>query len=304
MQGGLKHQGLNLDFNPFISDEQLSGGPPEQQQQWPGREKYMRPKVDHGENSYKGGEKLRGKKALVTGGDSGIGRAVAIAFAREGADVAISYLEEHDDAKETLYWIEKEDVRGFSFSGDLSDPDYCSNLIDSAADRLGGLNILVNDAGVHFETTEFTDITPDQLEQTFKTNVFAFIWTTQNSLKYFQAGDSIINVGSVTALRGSKTLVDYACTKAAIHNLTKSLAQLLAPKGIRVNCVSPGPVWTPLIPSTRESEKIEHFGASTFWGRAAQPAEIAPSFVFLASADSRFYTGEIIAPTGYSDTTR
>lgn len=302
MESGLKHHGSNLDFNPYVNEDVLIGGVDLQQQQWPGQENKMSPKVDHGENSYKGGEKLRGKKALITGGDSGIGRAVAIAFAREGADVAISYLDEHEDAKETLRWVERAGVRGFSFSGDLSDSDCCKKLIDSAADRLGELNILVNNAGMQFETTEFLEITPYQLEKTFKTNVFAFIWTIQNALKYLKAGDTIINVGSVVAFEGAQSLVDYACTKAAIHNLTKSMSLLLAPDGIRVNCVSPGPVWTPLVTSTRQPDKIETFGTTTFWKRAAQPAEIAPSFVFLATPDSRFYTGEIIAPTGYPNT--
>ena len=298
MKEELKHHGLNLDFNPLKSDSALAGGPPEQMQEWPGQERHMNPRADHGEESYRGGCKLMGKKALITGGDSGIGRAVAIAFAREGADVAIAYLNEHEDAKETMHWVEKAGVSGYAFSGDLQDHTFCRDLIDSAADRLGGLNILVNNAGFHLEAPDFSEISPEQLEKTFKTNIFAFFWTSQNALRYLQGGDSIINVGSVVALKGHKSLVDYACTKAAIHNLTKSLAVLLAPRGIRVNCIAPGPVWTPLIPSTRGEEKIDTFGGSTMWGHAAQPSEIAPSFVFLASADSRYYSGEIFAPTG------
>ena len=294
-----KHHGLNIDFNPLIGQKFT---PPEQTKQCPGLEKDMNPHADHGELSYQGGNKLTNKKVLITGGDSGIGRAVAIAFAREGADVAISYYNEHEDARETVNWIEKAGSKAFAISGDIQNPDFCHTLIEATVEGLGGLNILVNNAGFHAESAEFTEISPQQLEKTFKTNIFSFFWTTQNALRYLQAGDCIINTGSVVALEGHNTLIDYACTKAAIHNFTKSLAALLAPKGIRVNCVAPGPVWTPLIASTRWKNRVAEFGKSTLWGRAAQPAEIAPTFVFLASADSRFYSGEIFAPTGYQTT--
>jgi NAD(P)-dependent dehydrogenase (short-subunit alcohol dehydrogenase family) len=299
-----RHHGLNVDFNPLVADEQLQDGPPVQSQEWPGFDQKMKPKADHGEESYQGGGKLRGKKALITGGDSGIGRAAAIAFAREGADVAISYYNEHEDAKETVRWIEEAGCKALAMDGDLQDRTHCRQIVDRTVKEFGGLNILVNNAAFHAETHDFMELEPEQLEKTFHTNIFSFFWTTQAALKHLKGGDSIINVGSVVAMRGHPVLIDYACTKAAIHNLTQSLAQMLAEQGIRVNCVAPGPVWTPLITSTRDEESIEKFGTNTLWKRPAQPAELAPTFVFLASSDSRYYTGEVFAPTGSQTTTR
>lgn len=295
----MEHQGLNLSRNPFVmGNDSLEQAPPAQKQPWPGYEQNMHPKVDHGEESYQGGAKLVGLKALITGGDSGIGRAVSIAFAREGADVAITYFEERDDALETVGWIQEAGHTGRAFQADLRDHQDCEAVVDRAYHELNGLNILVNNTAVHIEKQELTQVSPEQLENTFKTNFFSYLWVTQAALKYLQAGDVIINTGSVTGFTGHKTLMDYAATKGAIHNFTKSLALELAPRGIRVNCVSPGPVWTPLIPSTRDSDQVSRFGENTLWARPAQPCEIAPSFVFLASTDARLYTSEILSPAG------
>jgi NAD(P)-dependent dehydrogenase (short-subunit alcohol dehydrogenase family) len=295
--------GLEMDRNPFI-EKDLPGPPPPQHQEWPGLTRDMNPIPDHGETSYVGSGKLKGMKALVTGGDSGIGRAVCIAFAREGADVAVSYYNEHEDAEETRDWVEKAGSRALLFPGDLENPAHCKEVVERTAEEFHGLNILVNNASVHFQQSDFREITPAQLMQTFRTNVFAYVWTIQAALPHMQPGDVIINSGSVTALEGHPTLVDYAATKAAEHSLTNSLAKYLADDGIRVNCVAPGPVWTPLIASTKEAERVGKHGAKTFWHRPAQPAELAPSYVFLACADSRYYSGEILAPTGYDTTTR
>jgi len=277
--------------------------PPPQKQPWPGREAGLRPRADHGEESYRGAGKLEGRVALVTGGDSGVGRAIAIAYAREGADVAISYMDEHVDAAETVRWVQKAGQRGVALAGDITDRAHCRSLVEETVRQLGRLDILVNNAAVHFDTA-FEDLDPTQLERVFRTNLFAPVWLTQAALAHLPEGGVVLNTGSVTGLQGNATLADYAATKAALHNLTRSLSQALASRGIRVNCVAPGPVWTPLVPATRAQEKVEGFGGDTLWHRPAQPAEIAPSFVFLASQDARFYTGEILAPTGMSVTTR
>ncbi|QKT05020.1 SDR family oxidoreductase [Ectothiorhodospiraceae bacterium 2226] len=284
-------------MNP-LTDERLPGPPRAQVQEWPGLDSRMDPQADHGEVSYQGGNKLKGKKALITGGDSGIGRAVAIAFAREGADVAISYFNEHEDARDTTGWIEKAGRRALAMDGDLQDPAHCRSLVARTVEAFGGLNIVVNNAAYHVETSEFADISPEQLERTFRTNIFSYFWVTQAALEHLHEGDSIINTGSVVGATGNPYLTDYAGTKAAIDNLTKSLAPTLAKRGIRINCVTPGPVWTPLIPSTRDEQFVGEFGKDTLWGRPAQPIEMAPSYVFLASADSRYYSGQIFAPTG------
>lgn len=295
----MEHHGLNLSRNPFeMENKSYENAPPKQQQKWPGTESEMRPRVDHGEQSYTGGGKLVGLKALITGGDSGIGRAVSIAFAREGADVAITYFEEKGDAMETVGWIQEAGHTGRAYDVDLRDPDDCFALVDRAYHELNGLNIVVNNAAIHIEQKDVSQISTEQLENTFKTNIMSYFWVTQSAVKYLQTGDTIINTGSVVGFAGHKSLIDYAATKGAIHSFTKSLALELAPKGIRVNCVSPGPVWTPLIPATRDVEHISKFGENTFWGRPAQPCEISPSYVFLASTDSRFYSGEILTPAG------
>jgi NAD(P)-dependent dehydrogenase (short-subunit alcohol dehydrogenase family) len=264
----------------------------------PGVERKLRPKADHGERSYRGCGKLEGLAAVITGGDSGIGRAVAIAFAREGANVAIGYLEEDEDAEQTRQWVEEAGRRCVVERFDVQDPEQCRRLVERARAELGRVDILVNNAAYQLEQQSITDITPEQLDRTFRTNIFGYIYMVQAALKYLKKGAVILNTGSVTALDGNKTLIDYSATKGAIHTFTKSLAQQLAERGIRVNCVAPGPVWTPLIPATLDEEHVKRFGEDTFWGRPAQPAEIAPSFVFLASADGRYYTGEVFAPTG------
>jgi len=296
-----KDRGLGQPADP-TQEERAKGGPGAQQQEWPGTEGEMHPKADHGEESYRGSGRLEGRRALITGGDSGIGKAVAIAFAREGADVAISYLSESDDAADTVRWIEDADRRALALSGDLIDPAHCRSVVDRAATELGGLDLLVNNLAAHWEQEGLEDVTDEQLERTFQTNILATFRVTRSALEHLERGSVIINTGSVVALRGSPTLIDYSATKGAIHVFTKSLATNLSPRGIRVNCVAPGPVWTPLIPSTKDEEEVAEFGADTAWKRPAQPAELAPAFVFFASADSRFCTGEILAVTGGSTT--
>ena len=276
--------------------------PPPQQQQWPGRTGAMQPKPDHGEASYRGLGRLEGKVALVTGADSGIGRAVALAFAREGADVAFAYYDEHEDAKETLKLIEQAHRKGLSLPADLSHAQGCRQIVEATVEVFGRIDVLVNNAAFQCAEAEFENLSETQIERTFHSNILACIYVTQAALPHMPDGSSIVNTGSVTGFDGHTLLIDYSATKAAIHNLTKSLAQALAPRSIRVNCVAPGPVWTPLIPATFPEEKVAGFGGTTLWGRPAQPAEIAPSFVFLACSESRYYTGEILAPTGKSTT--
>jgi NAD(P)-dependent dehydrogenase (short-subunit alcohol dehydrogenase family) len=271
----------------------------------PGVEGKMLPKSDHGEESYRGSARLKGLAAIITGGDSGIGRAIAIAFAREGADVAISYFsrKEAKDAKESVRWIEGSGVRAISRQLDVRDPRACKRFVDVVAKEFGRLDILVNNAAYQQEQKSILDVTPEQLETTFRTNFFGYFFMAQAALPHMKEGAAVINTGSVTALRGNEGLIDYSATKGAIHVFTKSLAQSVAEQGIRVNCVAPGPVWTPLIPATLDREHVRTFGSDTIWKRPAQPAEIAPAYVFLASADSRYMSGDILAPTG-SDTTR
>lgn len=274
-------------------------------QKAPGVEGKMRPAPDHGEESYRGSGRLKDLVAVITGGDSGIGRAVAIAFAREGADVAISYLAEKEakDAKETVRWIEAAGRRAVSRRFNVQDPKACKRFVDGVVKELGRLDVLVNNAAYQQERDSILDISVEQLEATFRTNIFGYFFMAQAALPHMKEGAAIINTGSVTALRGNKGLLDYSATKGAIHVFTKSLAQSVAEKGIRVNCVAPGPVWTPLIPATMDEEHVKEFGKDTIWGRPAQPAEIAPAYVFLAAAESRYMSGDILAPTG-SDTTR
>jgi NAD(P)-dependent dehydrogenase (short-subunit alcohol dehydrogenase family) len=216
--------------------------------------------------------------------------------------VAIAYYDEHDDARETMDWVRKAGVRGLAFDGDLADPGHCREVVTRTADEFGRLDIVVNNAAFQWERKDIEDITPEQLERTFRTNIFAYVWVAQAALKRMRGGGVILNTGSVTALRGNPRLIDYSATKGAILVFTVSLAQAVADRGIRVNCVAPGPVWTPLIPATLGEDYVGEFGADTAWGRPAQPAEIAPSYVFLASTDGRYYTGEILAPTGKATT--
>jgi NAD(P)-dependent dehydrogenase (short-subunit alcohol dehydrogenase family) len=273
-------------------------------QEWPGTEAEMKPTADHGERSYRGSGKLEGLAAVITGGDSGIGRAVAIAFAREGADVAIGYLDgmEEDDAEETRRWVEEAGRRCLVHRFDVRDPDQCKEFVAKAVDDLGRLDVVVNNAAYQMAYDSIEELSVEQIDRTFRTNIYGYFFMVQAALPHLKEGAVVLNTGSVTALEGNPQLLDYAATKGAIHVFTKSLAQSLKDRGIRVNCVAPGPVWTPLIPSTFPQEKVASFGEDTFWGRPAQPAEIAPSFVFLASADGRYYSGEVLAPTGKGTT--
>jgi NAD(P)-dependent dehydrogenase (short-subunit alcohol dehydrogenase family) len=279
------------------TEKATRGGPPAQSQQWPGRTDAMTPVPDHGEETYVGAGKLDGRVALVTGGDSGIGRAVCLAYAREGADVAINYLDEHDDARVSADLVRAAQREPLLIPGDLTQRERCRQVVAETVARFGRLDILVSNAAYQNECA-FEDIAPEQIERTFRTNVFAAIHLVQAALPHLGEGAAIIFTGSVVAFEGNETLVDYACTKAALHNLTVSLAHAFASRGIRVNCVAPGPVWTPLIPATLERKHVRRFGADTAFERPAQPAEIAPSYVFLASDDGRYYTGEVLAPTG------
>ncbi|HEX6640201.1 MAG TPA: SDR family oxidoreductase, partial [Thermoanaerobaculia bacterium] len=257
------------------------------QQSAPGVERKLRPHADHGEQSYRGSGKLEGLAAIITGGDSGIGRAVAIAFAREGADVAIGYLseKEDEDARETARWVEDAGRRCLVQRFNVQKRAACRTFVDRAAKELGRLDIVVNNAAYQQEQQSILDITEEQLLATFRTNFFGYFFIVQAALPHLKKGACIINTGSVTAMRGNQGLLDYSATKGAIHTFTRSLAQSLAEQGIRVNCVAPGPVWTPLIPATMDKKHVAKFGKDTVWGRPAQPAEIAPSYVFLASAD-------------------
>ncbi|HYC60248.1 MAG TPA: SDR family oxidoreductase [Thermoanaerobaculia bacterium] len=275
------------------------------QQSAPGVERKLAPKADHGEKDYKGSGKLEGLAAVITGGDSGIGRAVAIAFAREGADVAIAYLseKEDEDARETARWVEDAGRRCVVERFDVKKRAACKKFVDRAAKTFGRLDIVVNNAAYQQEQDSILDITEEQLDGTFRTNIYGYIFMVQAALPHMKSGGVILNTGSVTAMKGNAGLIDYSATKGAIHTFTRALAQSLAEQGIRVNCVAPGPVWTPLIPATMDKQHVKKFGKDTYWGRPAQPAEIAPSYVFLASTDGKYYTGEVLAPTG-SETTR
>ncbi len=271
---------------------------PEQQQPIPGHEKDLKPKADHGENSYKGSGKLTGRKAIITGGDSGIGRAVAIAFAREGADVMISYLNEHDDAKETAALIEKAGRKAVAIPGDISDEQHCKAIVDRAVKEFGSIDILVNNAAFQMERESLQEISTEEWDRTFKVNIYPLFYLCKAAEQHLKPGSTIINTTSVNAYKAPPKLIPYSATKAAIQNFTVSLAQLWAEKGIRVNCVAPGPIWTPLITSTMSPDHIKSFGESVPMKRAGQPAELAPAFVLLASEDSSYMTGSTVQVTG------
>jgi NAD(P)-dependent dehydrogenase (short-subunit alcohol dehydrogenase family) len=236
--------------------------------------------------------------ALVTGGDSGIGRAVALAFAREGADVAIAYLDEHDDARGAASSVEEAGRRALTISGDVASESHCRSLVDRTIRELGRLDVLVNNAAFQREHEDIADFSADEIDRTFRTNVYAMFWLCQAALPHLPRGGAIINVASIQAYEPSPTLLAYATTKGAIVTFSKALSKQAIERGVRVNVVAPGPVWTPLIPSTMPDETLESFGKDTPMGRAAQPAELAPAFVFLASDDSRYITGEVIGVTG------
>ncbi|MEV7328057.1 SDR family oxidoreductase [Micromonospora sp. NPDC093244] len=276
-------------------------GQPGQQQSPPGSTAEMTPKPDHGEDTYRGSGKLDGKRALITGGDSGIGRAIAIAYAREGSDVVISYLSEEEDAdaRETIRLVEDAGRRGVAVRGDITDEAHCQELVDRTVRDLGGIDILVNNAAYQMSQDKgILGISTEQFDRVLKTNLYAMFWLCKAAIPHLPEGSAIINTASIQAFDPSPQLLDYATTKAGIANFTKALAADLAEQGIRVNAVAPGPVWTPLIPATMPKEKVEQFGTDTPEGRPGQPAELAPAYVFFASQESSYVTGEILGVTG------
>src|SRR3954453_2221955 len=270
----------------------------QQQQEPPGQTRELDPPPDHGERSYKGSGKLEGRAALITGGDSGIGRAVAIAFAREGADVLVSYLSEGEDAAETQRWVEEAGRLGLIVAGDIGDREHCRALVDRAVGELGRLDVLVNNAAFQMAHDSFLEIPPDELEFVFRTNVLAMFHLCQAAVPHMEPGSTIVNTTSIQAAQPSPQLLHYAATKGAMSRFTKGLAQELAERGIRVNAVAPGPVWTPLVTMSFPAEKNAQFGADTPLGRPGQPAELAPVYVFLATEDSRYISGEVVGATG------
>ena len=275
----------------------MSNQPP-QHQQPPGSEQEMTPKPDHGEDSYRGSGKLTGKVAVITGGDSGIGKAVAIAYAREGADVVISYLNEHEDAEEAKRYVEEAGRKAVLVAGDLADPQHCRDIIAKTVEEFGKIDILVSNAAFQMDHPTLDEISDEEWDRTLAINVSAYFHLVKAALPHMGEGGSIIGSSSVNSDMPSPTLMPYAATKAAIANMTASLAQLLAERGIRANSVAPGPVWTPLIPATMPEDKVESFGSQVPLGRAAQPAELAPVYVLLASDDGSYVSGARIAVTG------
>lgn len=272
---------------------------PQQSQPHPGHEGRMSPEPDYGEQSYKGLGRLEGRVALVTGGDSGIGRAVCLAFAREGADVAVSFLSEGDDAQQVKRVVEDAGRKALLLPGDLSVEAQCRKLVEDTVKRFGRIDILVNNAAYQGEAVErFEDFDPERLERTFRTNILAMFHLVRHALPHMKEGSTIINTSSIQAYDPSPAILDYAVTKSAIVNFTKGLARELIERGIRVNSVAPGPVWTPLIPQSFDAEKTSKFGKDSPMGRPAQPAELAPSFVFLASDESRYVNAEVLGVTG------
>jgi len=277
---------------------ELKTPPAQRQDRQPGLESEMSPRPESTARQYRAADKLRGKAALITGGDSGIGRATALAFAKEGADVAIVYLNEHQDAAETKRLVEDEGVRCLTLAGDIGDEEFCRQAVDRTVRTFGRLDILVNNAGEQHPQESIEDISREQLERTFRTNIFAMFYLTKAAMPHLKPGAAIVNTASVTAFRGNPQLLDYASTKGAIVAFTRSLSRAVAEKGIRVNAVAPGPIWTPLIPSTFDEKHVEKFGGGTPLGRVGQPDEIASCFVFLASEDSSYMTGETLHPNG------
>src|SRR4051794_25632323 len=269
-----------------------------QQQEPPGQTGELDPRPDHGERSYKGSGKLEGRAALITGADSGIGRAVAIAFAREGADVLISYLEEHEDARETARWVEEAGRKAVLMPGDVADPNHCKQLVDRTVREFGHLDVLVNNAAYQMTFKSLDEISEAEWDKTFRTNIHSMFYLSKAAVPHMQPGSTIVNTTSINAKSPNPTLLPYATTKGAIANFTAGLAQLLAKQGIRVNCVAPGPIWTPLIPSTMEEESVETFGKNTPLGRAGQPAELAPACVLLAGDDGSYMTGALVPVSG------
>lgn len=282
-------------------DETRRPNPPyaNHQQEPPGKTALMQPVPDHGEHSYKGDGKLTGKVALITAGaDSGIGKAVAIAFAREGADIVISYLNEDDDARDTAKWVEDAGRKVLVIPGDIKSEEHCTDIIQRTVDELGGIDILVNNAAFQRTYDDIADITGDEWDETFRTNIYAPFFLSKAATPHMKPGSSIINTTSIQSRQPSPQLLAYASTKGAISNFTAGLAEMLADKGIRVNAVAPGPIWTPLIPSTMSAEKAARFGENTLIGRAGQPAELVGAYVLLASALGSYMTGAVVPVTG------
>jgi NAD(P)-dependent dehydrogenase (short-subunit alcohol dehydrogenase family) len=285
-----------------MPQDPLEQGPkppqPTQQQEGPGLESKMDPRPDYGEESYKGSGKLLGKAALITGGDSGIGRAVALAFAREGADVLLSYLSEDSDAKVTAQAVQKAGRKCVAVAGDIQDEEVCKALVGRAVKEFGKIDILVNNAAFQMSRESIEDISTEEFDRTFRTNVYAMFWLCQAAVRHMPKGGSIINTTSIQADTPGPQLLPYAATKAAIQNFTGGLAQMLGKRGIRVNCVAPGPIWTPLIPATMPPEKVKSFGKDVPLGRPGQPAELSAVYVLLASDDASYVSGATVAVTG------
>jgi NAD(P)-dependent dehydrogenase (short-subunit alcohol dehydrogenase family) len=271
--------------------------PPQKQDHQPGRESEMRPQPDYAP-LVPGAGRLQGKVALITGGDSGIGRAVALAMAREGADISIVYLEEHKDAEETARLVEEEGTEAICIAGDVGEEDFCREAVARTVEEFGRLDILVNNAAEQHETDDLSKIEASQVERTFRTNIYSCFHMTKFALPHMEKGASIINTTSITGYRGHKTLIDYSATKGAILAFTRSVSLALSDKGIRVNAVAPGPIWTPLIPASFDAEKVAHHGESSEMGRAGQPNEVAPCFVVLASPEASYISGQVLHPNG------
>jgi NAD(P)-dependent dehydrogenase (short-subunit alcohol dehydrogenase family) len=288
-----------LESELQMSDQdQKQGFPPQHQDQQPGIEAAMKPHPESHAKTYLASGKMKGKVALISGGDSGIGRAVAIAFAKEGANVAIAYLNEDQDAQETQKTIEQLGRECITIAGDIGDSNFCRHMVEQTISSFGHLDVLVNNAAEQHPQESIEDINEEQLERTFRTNIFSMFYTVKAALPHLQSGARIINTTSVTAYRGSAHLLDYSATKGAIVAFTRSLSQQLAERGIYVNAVAPGPIWTPLIPASFPADKVEKFGTSVPLGRAGQPDEIAPCYVFLACDDSSYMTGQVLHPNG------
>jgi NAD(P)-dependent dehydrogenase (short-subunit alcohol dehydrogenase family) len=274
----------------------------QQQQEAPGIEDALRPKADHGETSYIGSGKLQGRNAIITGGDSGIGRAVAIAFAREGANMLIAYLNEDEDAKETARYVENAGQKAVLLAGDIRSEEHCKKIIDTALAEFGQLDILVNNAAFQMSRSSLQEVSTEEWDRTFKTNIYPMFYLCKMAEPHLKPGSTVINTTSVNAYKPKPTLVAYAATKAAIQNFTSSMAQLWGEKGIRVNCVAPGPIWTPLIPSTMTPDEVVSFGQDVPLKRTGQPAELAATYVLLACEDSSYITGSTIQVTGGTPT--
>ena len=276
------------------------GFPKQAQKEQPGHTEEMHPQPIEVDENYKGSGKLKGKTAIITGGDSGIGRSVSLYFAKEGADVAIVYLNEHEDANKTKDMVENEGVRCMLLAGDVGDSSFCREIVDQVKSEFGKIDILVNNAAEQHVQESLLDISDEQLEKTFRTNIFSMFYLTKAVLPHLSKGSSIINTASITAYQGNPQLIDYSSTKGAIVSFTRALANNIADKGIRVNGIAPGPIWTPLIPATFPADKVKEFGKNAPLGRAGQPSELAPAYVYLASDDSSYVSGQVIHVNGGS----